>query len=189
MKPRVLSTTPSLTAFPNLRLEVRADVIDEVFIDLDGVTADFEHEMNAGGHHADDFKLMPGSYLWLPPIKDALDSIHQLNKAFPARVWFLTKPPKFSPYAYVEKALWVQRYFGDDGLHQLIVTQNKSLVGTEKSILIDDRIHKGGVEQFRGTVIHFGAPINTEAQRSSIIPAIDWQSTHRIINELVERRK
>lgn len=154
---------PTLTTFnPNY--------IDDIFVDLDGVTADFEDEQKKTPHEPDIFKRMPGSYIWLPPIKDALDAIQFLEKAAPGRVWFLTKPPKHSPYAYVEKALWTQRYFGDEGLHRLIVTQDKSLMGTENSIIVDDRPHKANVPKFRGTVMHFGSP-----------SCIDWEQTLRNI--------
>jgi hypothetical protein len=34
---------------------------------------------------------------------------------------------------------------------------DKSHVGTERSILIDDRPHQGGVSKFRGTFIHFNS--------------------------------
>ena len=138
----------------NLR-GIDPDNIDDVFIDLDGVAADFEHGSTAAGLEPDIFKRQAGSYIWLPPVAESVEAIKYLMLIMPGRVWFLTKPPKFTPYAYVEKALWVQRYFGDDGLHALIVTQDKSLVGTKKSVLVDDRPHKANVEKFRGVVIHF----------------------------------
>lgn len=132
------------------------DSIDYIFVDLDGVAADFEHCIRAG-HDPKIFKMQPGSYVWLPPIEGAIEAIQLLEEKFPGKVWFLTKPPRFSPYAYVEKALWVQHHFGDEGLHRLIVAQDKSLMGTVNSIIVDDRPHKGGVDKFRGTVIHFGS--------------------------------
>ena len=167
---------------------VPSTVIDDVYIDLDGVTADFEKARDALGHTSEQFKLTMGSYLWLELVEGALDSINYLRRLFPDRVWFLTKPPKYSPYAYVEKALWVQRYFGNDGLHSLIVAQNKSLVGTSRSILVDDRPHKGGVDRFRGTVVFFGGDVNTESPRSSLIPAKDWPGTLDVIHDLIKRR-
>lgn len=156
-------------------------VIDHVYIDLDGVTADFEDGMNRVGMEADEFKMTPGSYVWLKPMPLAKEAIYILWQLFPKRVWFLTKPPKFSPYAYVEKALWVQHHFGDDGMHQLIVAQDKSLVGTEKSVLIDDRPHKGNVEKFRGRLIHFGSEVQPGI-------ALGWKQVLNTINSLVEQR-
>ena len=147
---------PDLKAFAALMQELVIDMkFDNIFIDLDGVTADFDHGTTAAGLEPDIFKRQAGSYLWLPPVKDSIEAIQFLMKALPGRVWFLTKPPKHTPYAYVEKALWVQRYFGDDGLHALIVTQDKSLIGTANSVLVDDRPHKANVENFRGVVFHF----------------------------------
>jgi 5'-nucleotidase len=136
---------------------MNTEEIDYIFADLDGVTADFDHAITNGSHDPQVFKMQPGSYVWLPPIDGALEAIRRLEEKYPGKVWFLTKPPRFSPYAYVEKALWVQRHFGDEGLHRLIVAQDKSLMGTVLSVIIDDRPHKGGVDKFRGTVIHFGS--------------------------------
>ena len=175
----------------HLLSSVPTHIIDNIFIDLDGVVADFEHNMIKGEHDADTFKMLPGSYIWLPPIEGALVAISALIRNFPDRIWFLTKPPKHSPYAYTEKALWVQRFFGDEGLHHLIVTQDKSLVGTEKSVIVDDRPHKGNVENFRGEVIHFASPLNVQAAtKYGVEPGkcVDWTTTMVIINTLISDR-
>jgi hypothetical protein len=85
----------------------------------------------------------------------ATEAIAALRAAMPKRVWFLTKPPANAPYVWAEKALWIRKHFGEEGLHNLIVTMDKSHIGTNKSVLIDDRPHKGGVSRFRGKLIHF----------------------------------
>lgn len=143
-----------MTSLPSF---ISPDLIDFVYIDLDGVVADFETAMEHDGY--DDpkvFKYKPGAYTYLPFMPGAIDAVEQIRDAFGAkRVWFLTKPPRNAPYVWAEKAIWVRHHLGDDGLHNLIITMDKSHVGTSRSILIDDRPHKGGVERFRGHFIHF----------------------------------
>lgn len=129
--------------------------IDNIFIDLDGVTADFETCLIKSGVSADVFKHTTGSYIWLQPMPFAIESIQKLNQILPKHVWFLTKPPRDCIQAWSEKAHWVRRYFGPEGLDQLIITQDKGLLGTKNSILIDDRAHKGNVKNSPGTFIHF----------------------------------
>lgn len=172
----------------HLQAIVDSNVIDDVYIDLDGVTADFMSACLASGLEPDEFKHRPGSYLWLKPFPDALKAIELLRTAFPQRVWFLTKPPKGSPYAYGEKALWVQEHLGDEGLDHLIITQHKGKVGSTRSVLIDDRSHKGGVGEFRGTFIHFDSfPSQDFAARFELQPEtpIGWGETLLIMNKLV----
>lgn len=132
-------------------------LVDFVYVDLDGVVADFDTaKINQGHLDGDIFKRLPGAYTYLPFMSGAEEAVRLLRLTFGMeRVWFLTKPPKNAPYVWAEKALWVQHYLGDIALHNLIITMDKSHVGTEKSILIDDRPHKGGVDRFRGTFIHF----------------------------------
>ena len=143
--------------------------IDNVFIDLDGVTADFETCLEQSGLHVDQFKLQTGSYIWLKPMPNAIESIKHLKKLMHGNVWFLTKPPKDCIQAWSEKAHWVRRYFGAEGLDKLIITQDKSLVGTANSVLVDDRAHKGNVKNFRGTFIHFGGKESRIAPEISAI--------------------
>ena len=62
---------------------IPSTVIDDVFIDLDGVTADFDKALKTGGHTGDKFKVMVGSYLWLDLVEGALESIELLRRMFP----------------------------------------------------------------------------------------------------------
>jgi len=130
---------------------------DYVFVDLDGVIFDFDKGFTEKNMHPDDFKHTPGAYLYLDTVqgKKSIAAWKLLNQLFPNRVWFLSKPPKHSPYSYSEKALAVMNVFGEDGLHKLILSQDKSLLGTEKSIIIDDRPEKANLPNFRGDIIVF----------------------------------
>ncbi len=133
--------------------------LDYLFIDLDGVAADFDAARM--DRHPDDFKHTPLCYTYLPTYPGIFLGLEQVKLLVGEdKIWFASKPPKRSPYAYGEKAGWVQHHFGDWGLHRLIITQDKSLLGTEKSVIIDDRPHKGNLAAFRGKVITFGSGPN-----------------------------
>lgn len=139
-----------------------------IFIDSDGPVADFDHDLQASGLEADVFKHLPGIYLWLPVTEGAAAVLSILKKGDDEnkfRVWILTKTPSGSPYAYTEKVLWYRRNFPwlED---RVILTHDKSLMGTENDILIDDRPYKANADKFRGTFILFdtNAPVESWAQ-------------------------
>jgi len=123
-----------------------------VFIDSDGVVADFDKALAESGLTADKFKYLPGVYLWLDVIHSARESIETLKKLDDAdkiKVWILTKTPSGSPYAYTEKVLWYRKHFPwlED---RVIITHDKHLMGTASDFLLDDRPHKANVQHFRG---------------------------------------
>lgn len=128
-----------------------------VYIDSDGPVADFAHDLKISGMHTDDFKHVPGIYLWLPITQGAETSINLLrmyDEQGLLRVWILTKTPSKSPYAYTEKVLWYRRNFPwlED---RVIITHDKHLLGTEHDLLLDDRPHKANADKFRGTFCLF----------------------------------
>lgn len=128
-----------------------------LFIDSDGPVADFDHSLKADGREADVFKLHAGIYLYLPVTRgaaDALQALKELDDADKLRVWILTKTPSNSPYAYTEKVLWYRQHFPwlED---RVILTHDKSLLGSENDMLLDDRPHKANADKFRGTFVYF----------------------------------
>lgn len=128
-----------------------------LFIDSDGPVADFDHSLKADGRHTDIFKHHAGVYLYLPVTKGAeaaLCDLKELDDAEKLRVWILTKTPSKSPYAYTEKILWYRQHFPwlED---RVILTHDKSLLGSENDMLLDDRPHKANADKFRGTFVYF----------------------------------
>lgn len=128
-----------------------------VFLDSDGPVADFKKALDASGMHTDDFKHVPGVYLYLDVTEGAEQTIADLKKYDDQnrlRVWILTKTPSGSPYAYTEKVLWYKRHFPwlED---RVILSHDKSLVGQSGDLLLDDRPHKGNASLFRGTFVLF----------------------------------
>ena len=128
-----------------------------VYLDSDGPVADFKCHLEKSGLTADEFKYLPGIYLWLPitpGAEHAIEQLRELDEAGEVRTWILTKTPKGSPYAYTEKVLWYRQFFPwlED---RVILAHDKSLVGTDDDFLLDDRPHKGNASLFRGTFMLF----------------------------------
>jgi 5'(3')-deoxyribonucleotidase len=128
-----------------------------VFLDSDGPIADFKSALDQSGLHTDDFKHVPGVYLWLsvtPGAADTIRYLRSLDNENHLRVWVLTKTPSKSPYAYTEKVLWYRQHFPwlED---RVILAHDKSLLGTSVDVLLDDRPHKGNASLFRGTFVLF----------------------------------
>lgn len=128
-----------------------------VFLDSDGPIADFRYSLNKSGLSTHEFKHRAGTYLWLSEThgaRDALETLHALDKQNILRVWIATKTPTSSPYAYTEKVLWYREHFPwlED---RLILAHDKSQLGRASDVLLDDRPHKGNASLFRGTFILF----------------------------------
>ena len=126
----------------------------KVFIDLDGVVADFESARDASGLSSAEFKLQKGSYRNLLPYSDAIESV-QFIKDLGFDVWFATKIPSKNPYAATEKLLWVEQYF-PDMVKSTIITPNKGTLGGRMDFLIDDRPHKAHCREFIGRLMTYG---------------------------------
>jgi len=127
------------------------------YIDSDGPVADFDKALKKSGLHTDEFKHLPGTYLWLdvtPGATNALDDLKRFDDEGKIRVWILTKTPSGSPYAYTEKVLWYREHFPwlED---RVILTHDKSLMGTKHDFILDDRPHKANADKFKGTFTLF----------------------------------
>ncbi|MHB1826776.1 MAG: 5' nucleotidase, NT5C type [Steroidobacteraceae bacterium] len=131
--------------------------MNRVFIDMDGVLADFEQLKRALGVDSDTLKGMCGAYLRLEPMPGAIAAVRSLvGMGF--ECWIATKPPTGIAQAYADKAAWVLRHL-PELKRRIILTHDKGLLGDERDFLIDDRPHKANCERFRGTLIRFGGDI------------------------------
>jgi 5'-nucleotidase len=128
---------------------------DIVYIDMDGVMADFY------GAKTKEILRNPknsfpqsnyGFFLNLKPIPMAIDSIKGLMNHFD--VYILTAPSILNPLCYTEKRLWVEKHLGMEMVAKLIITPNKGL--NKGEYLIDDNKSGCGQEKFEGELIHFG---------------------------------
>lgn len=148
-----------------------------VFLDSDGPIADFLKSLTASGLTADEFKHLPGVYLWLdetPGARKVINSLQFDDKAGNIRVWIATKTPSCSPYAYTEKVLWYRQHFPwlED---RVILTHDKSILGTEDDFLFDDRPHKANAGKFPGTFVFF----------DENKPLESWKLLHDLVNQRI----
>ncbi len=129
-----------------------------LFIDLDGVIADFITAMNFHplrkispyDEHPD---TIPGIFRNLNPIIGAIEAVKILLDSNQYEVYFLSTAPWNNPSAWTDKRLWLEDQFGDSVNRRLILTHRKDLL--KGDILIDDRPNNGA-KDFEGTWIQFG---------------------------------
>ena len=139
-----------------------------VYVDMDGVVADFDKKMfelcpeldikegvnwDERSREVDKICLLnPHIFLNLELIKGALEAIKQLNEKY--EIYFLSSPMWALPECFMDKRKWLEKYFGDLAKHKLILTKRKDLnIG---DYLIDDTTRNGAGE-FKGKHIMFGS--------------------------------
>jgi len=147
-----------------------------VYLDSDGPVADFGKALKESGLHADEFKHLPGVYLWLGVTEGAAEAIADLKRYDDQgliRLWILTKTPSNSPYAYTEKVLWYRKTFPwlED---RVIITHDKHLMGGQKDFILDDRPHKANADKFKGTFVLF-RPEHAKADWELFVDQIENQ--------------
>ena len=133
---------------------MKARIKQRIFIDLDGVCADFNRALAETGMEPDEFRFAPGAYLNLHPIPGAIDAVNKLVATGNYEIFFATKPPTGVPDAYADKVRWVMKHFYDLR-KRIIITPDKGLLGSENDILIDDRPHTANCLEFPGKFIFF----------------------------------
>ena len=130
-----------------------------LFIDLDGVIADFvsamtSHPLKNTPPYDEHPDTIPHIFRDLKPLEGAVKAVNQLLEANSYEVYFLSTAPWDNPSAWTDKRLWLAEQFGDKINRRLILTHRKDLI--KGDILIDDRPNNGAA-QFDGEWIHFGS--------------------------------
>lgn len=131
-----------------------------IYIDLDGVIADFdkgknEHPLGSITPYKGRPDKLPDIYKDLKPIDGAVNAVNQLliNNYF--NIYFLSTAPWDNPPAWTHKRLWMTKYFDEKAVKKkLILCHHKDLLIGD--FLIDDRPFNGA-SKFKGEWIQFGS--------------------------------
>jgi 5'(3')-deoxyribonucleotidase len=124
-----------------------------VYVDMDGVIADFEGALRVHGLSAAELKIKRGAYEALEVIAGAKDALHSLG-GMNLEIFGLTKIPGSNPYAATEKLLWIAKHF-PELRDRVIISPDKGCVGTPRDYLVDDHPEWANADRFPGTVIKF----------------------------------
>ena len=131
-----------------------------IYIDLDGVVADFEkgrlqHPLSKITPYIGRPDKLPGVYENLDPITDSIECVTELFNNSDFDVYFLSSAPWDNPEAWTHKRLWVAKYFDVKIIRKrLILSHHKHLLIGD--YLIDDN-EWNGASEFQGKWIHFGS--------------------------------
>lgn len=137
-----------------------------IFIDMDGVVADFEEaserwgkSIGITGKEFRDKKMyrQPGFYADLELMSGAKEAIEKLDSLY--QIAFVSAPSWDNPDSFTEKRIWIEKHFGAWSRKKMDLSFRKGhYMG---HYLIDDR-KKYGAADFIGEHIMFGSdPFNT----------------------------
>lgn len=135
----------SVRSYPN---------VPRIYLDMDGVIADFEASCKLLDVHPQRGKLLPGIYRSLPVIPGAVEGVNELLR-LGFFVMCLTKIPSKNPGSASEKILWLNEHF-PVLKDYIIITPDKGCAGTNRDYLVDDHPEWANASAFPGTIIHFG---------------------------------
>jgi 5'-nucleotidase len=122
-----------------------------------------------------------GFYLSIKPIAEGIKSILELSTIYD--IYFLTAPSLKNPHSYMEKRLWIEKHFGYEWVHKLIICNHKHLlIG---NYLIDDCSSGKGQDKFTGELIHYGS--STYPSWDSIFKYLKTKHDNRVWYENTEK--
>lgn len=134
--------------------EIKNIFVPTVYVDMDGVIADYARAIIEYGMPGEKLKMVQGVFRGLHPYPGAFAALDEIAK-MGFNIHIATKIPDKNDFAATEKLQWINEHIPHMRPHTTI-TPNKGQLGQPWDYLIDDRIHKANVVEFRGTVLHFG---------------------------------
>ena len=146
-----------------------------IFIDMDGVLANFEEAHSKLNLAKNRFVKNPDLVLdfsTFTPMPGAIDAVAALLD-MGHDVFIATTPPWNNPAAWGQKRNWIEKHL-PQLKRKMFLTHRKDLL--KGDILIDDSTYRGQTE-FEGTFMHFGKD------------GLDWKLCVKIIERVTERNK
>ena len=137
-------------------------MMKKLFIDMDGVLADFMEAATSHPDYENGTKELDGLDIFenLSPIPKSIESVNKILESGKYDVFILSTAPWGNPKAWMDKRLWIGKYL-PKLKKRLILTHYKDLCcNSDKDIIIDDRICNG-VERWSGVHLHFGTEYKT----------------------------
>lgn len=157
-----------------------------LYLDMDGVVANFDKEINRlcpnlftgeGANYEGRAKQVDAIceanrnvFRYLEPIAGAKEGVEVLKNLY--EIYFLSTPMWNVPESFMDKRLWIVEHFGEWANKRLILTHRKDLNIGE--YLVDDRT-RNGVDKFKGIHVHFGQS-----------PFEDWESVTSYLTQCSE---
>lgn len=126
-----------------------------VYVDMDDTIAQYKRAMLENPYKLKYPQSISGFYVDLKPIPYAIESVKYIDTLPNYDIWFLTAPSVINAHSYTEKRLWIEKYFGHDKCHQLIISPHKGLLIGD--YLVDDITYGKGQDTFSGKLIHYGS--------------------------------
>ena len=128
-----------------------------VYLDMDGVLADYDRAAQAHGLDPAKAKDQPGFFRDLPEMEGARAAVEgMLDRG--VKIVVLSTPPKGrSAEAEAEKKAWLGEHFPELA-ESALFTQDKGGHGGKNDILVDDHPEWSNAESFPGTIVTFKGP-------------------------------
>lgn len=126
-----------------------------VCVDMDEVMSNFKKLHQAEYSKENIYpQSRAGFFQELEPIPGSIEAVKKLDADPRFMVFILTAPSYHNPYCYMDKRIWIEKYFGVEFCKQLVICYHKErFIG---DILIDDS-EKNGQLKFKGEVVKFGS--------------------------------
>ena len=127
-----------------------------IYIDLDGVVADFDKAVSnlsssEKSDYINNYQNITGIYAKLQPIPGSIVAIKKISKNYDT--YILTAAPWHNPSAWSDKLIWVKKFI-PQMKKRLIISHNKHL--NKGDFLIDDNTYNGAAN-FQGKLIRYGS--------------------------------
>lgn len=161
-------------------------MINSIYIDMDGVVADFDkHFENETGHKCEDYEKefgqiqfwrkvykTPKFFEYMPPFDWFLEIV-SLSLKITDDVTFLSSPSTTNhPLCVIQKRIWLDNHYGD--FFPAIFEKRKEIYASPDALLIDDSEHK--VKRWR------------EAGGRAILFQ-DWDDCKKVLIKLAEGKE